>query len=201
MHMAWQAGWVLGRRDDGLPRRSAKAIAARKNRGHMRKTSTFGICSDLARPTLSPKQRNCPFPEWWAPHDRRLWSPEFVASTPDVGLGSMNSSLLAAFARRASTRPAQGTFLWSCAPCRAPRAKAAIPPRPSTGRQHGSGRRSYSSRTTAPPPRRAGRAILYVSAAGAAVAATTVAEDVKGTVEGAQRAGRVASALFICINE
>lgn len=41
---------------------------------------------------------------------------------------------------------------------------------------------------------------MYAGGA-AGVGLLTVADDIKGTYEGAERAGRVASALFICINE
>lgn len=68
-------------------------------------------------------------------------------------------------------------------------------------RQYDSNTRFYSSRTTTSPPRPRRRVILYASAAGAGASLLAVADDVKGTFEGAERAGRVASALFICINE
>lgn len=121
---------------------------------------------------------------------------------PDVASSSMNTST---FLRRVTTQPAQ----WTCTSCRGSRRPASqlATSRPFTSRGYGAhGKRfssssSPSSNTARPSAPGHGAVLLFASvgAVGASVAA--VADDVKATYEGAERAGRVASALFICINE
>ncbi|KAJ4395899.1 hypothetical protein N0V93_000115 [Gnomoniopsis smithogilvyi] len=108
----------------------------------------------------------------------------------------MNSSTSAAILRRVSARSAA----WTCTTCRAQITKAT-----QTGSakawKYGSNRRAYSSRTTQPPPRQRRTVLLCASLGAAGASVLAVGDDIKGAYEGTQRAGRVASALFICIND
>ncbi|KUI74223.1 hypothetical protein VM1G_09771 [Cytospora mali] len=107
----------------------------------------------------------------------------------------MNASITSTLLRRVSTAPAK----WTCTSCRSQLYKTA-PTRPGTYRQFSSGKSSHSLRSTRPPPRPR-KLILYASGGVAGASLLAVADDIKGTYEGAERAGRVASALFICIND
>ena len=110
----------------------------------------------------------------------------------------MNAVSLSALTIRAGTRS------WTCSACRGQLARG----RPSgsfgikafaTGRGYshgpggGGGRRKQGSR----------RVLLYASSSTAAVGAATLAfsDEIKSGLESAERTGRVATALAVCINE
>lgn len=92
---------------------------------------------------------------------------------------------------------------WTCAKCRNQVARPGLAPF-SISRQLGTTSRTSSSKSNARPTRR--RAVI-LAAAGTGVATTILAsvlaftDDVKHTYGAAERTGRVASALAICINE
>ncbi|PSR83518.1 ABC1 family-domain-containing protein [Coniella lustricola] len=68
-------------------------------------------------------------------------------------------------------------------------------------RQYSSGTGRHPPPPPPPPPRSSGKVLLYASATGAGASILAVADDVKSAFEGTERAGRVASTLFICIND
>lgn len=119
-----------------------------------------------------------------------------TSSLVNVEYPSMNSSISAAVLRRVSVRPASST----CTSCRGQFTKFAQA-RPSTSRNYGSKRNFHSSRTSKPAPSSRRTVLLCASFGAAGASVLAVGDDIKGAYEGTQRAGRVASALFICINE
>lgn len=119
----------------------------------------------------------------------------FLVAFPDVGPSSMNAS--STFLRRVTTtttttttKPNPARWSWTCTACRG-RAAAARGPL---------SKRLYSSYSRPTIPKRRG-VWLFASVGAAGASVLAVADDVKATYEGVERAGRVASALFICINE
>lgn len=118
------------------------------------------------------------------------------SSPVNVDRPSMNSSITAAVLRRVSARPASST----CTSCRGQFTKSAHS-RPSISRTYGHNRKFHSSGTSKPPPSSRRTVLLCASLGAAGASVLAVGDDIKGAYEGTQRAGRVASALFICINE
>lgn len=88
---------------------------------------------------------------------------------------------------------------WTCAQCRNHVVRR-VASRPDAARRYATSRFSSSAKQSAGPSRR--RLVLLAAtggAAGASILAFT--DDIKQSYESAERAGRVASALGICINE
>lgn len=91
-----------------------------------------------------------------------------------------------------------GPRSWTCSTCRNQLVRSK-PFRPLSARSFASGKGSRGNNG----PRRAPRIALYASAGTAAIGASAFAlvDDIKTGYEAAERAGRVASTLMICINE
>lgn len=104
------------------------------------------------------------------------------------------------FAARLVTR--RLNFGWTCARCRDLARRPDLSSFPAS-RQFGTSR-AGSTKFNVPPNR---RRVVILAAAGTGVATTILAsvlaftDEVKHSYEGAERTGRVASALAICINE
>ena len=105
----------------------------------------------------------------------------------------MKSLSVSALATRVAARP------WTCSTCRSQlvHSKAFQNVR-AKGFASGRNSRGANGRRTGP-----NRAVLYASAGAATVGASTLAftDDIKSGYEAAERTGRVAVALAVCINE
>lgn len=105
----------------------------------------------------------------------------------------MNALSVSAFATRIAPRP------WTCSSCRSQLLRSK-PFRQVSARGFASGRGSRGSNGQKSGPR---RPLLYASAGVGTVGATALAftDDIKNSYEAAERTGRVAVALAVCINE
>lgn len=106
---------------------------------------------------------------------------------------AMNTPWLSPLTRVAT----QSAGRWTCSSCRSqviPRAKTALRP---LNRQYGTGSSRYSRQT--PKSKKIVLTATATGAAGAGVLAFT--DDIKFGYEATERAGRVASALYINISE
>lgn len=103
------------------------------------------------------------------------------------------SASVSAFATRIGARP------WTCSTCRNQLVRSK-PFQHVGARRFASGRGSRGGNGRGGRP---GRVVLYASTGTATIAAGALAftEDIKNGYEAAERTGRVAAALAICINE
>ncbi|KAH8671187.1 ubiquinone biosynthesis protein [Xylariales sp. PMI_506] len=92
---------------------------------------------------------------------------------------------------------------WTCSTCRHSQstalAKTTIPRSPS--RRFGTGSSRGGSGRIPPPPKRRGVILTAAAAGGAGVGVLAFTDDIKYGYDAAERTGRVASALAICIND
>lgn len=184
-----------GRDDEMVPRGRLlfRILAAKSSPVYERqRLPTFRLNATSLRRIASPF-----LPTRWASRKHSLYTIPVFGSWINVGAqATMNASISTTFLRRVSTRPAQ----WTCTSCRSPVLRT-TPNRNPVPRQNGWDRRTYSSKTTGQPRRPRGRVLLFASVAGAGASILAVTDNVKSTYQGSERALRVASALFICINE
>ncbi|KAL6921736.1 hypothetical protein FSHL1_005704 [Fusarium sambucinum] len=105
----------------------------------------------------------------------------------------MNTFSVSAFATRIAARP------WTCSTCRGQLLRGK-PLRYITSRNFASGKGSRGNNGQKSGPR---RPLLYASAGVGTIGATAFAlgDDIKNSYEAAERTGRVAAALAVCIND
>lgn len=104
--------------------------------------------------------------------------------------------------------PPRSRVRWTCVKCRTGQQSAQSLPRPAQwtrpyGARSGDGSGFAGARGNyAPPPRRRrGLMLAATTGSAAAVGALAFTDDIKYGYEAAERAGRVAAALAICVNE
>jgi aarF domain-containing kinase len=105
----------------------------------------------------------------------------------------MNTFSVSAFATRIAARP------WTCSTCRGQLLRGK-PLRYITSRNFASRKGSRGDNGQKSGPR---RPLLYASAGAGTIGATALAlgDDIKNSYEAAERTGRVAAALAVCIND
>lgn len=110
------------------------------------------------------------------------------------------ASLLGQVARRTAPR-------WTCSNCRTQVVKTA-PALPTTANATRSAARQYATNASRnskqipkPPRKRRGVILTAAATAGVGTGALAFTDDIKHGYEATERAGRVAAALGICINE